>query len=174
MVSTYAVIPCVPLTDTEIIVFFYQCVARPVVAMRLYSRAWGPAHITEVLNNHRDVNYLRNTCSVKCVTAINKGKTAYGPEWAVEMAAAFKEADDARATDLIQLTGAEVDSDKLVDADIRSLAVGVKKFPELGKDGGLFTRCVRWCVEHDVAYTLSTVDKLAEQLAGTEIADPSQ
>jgi len=174
MVSPYAIIPSVPLTDTEVVVFFYQSVARPIVAMRLYARAWGPAHITEVLNDHRNVTYLRNTCSVKCITSINKGKKIFGPEWAVKMQEIFKEADDMKATDLIRFSDDENNSPKIVNADVRELAVGVKKMPELGKDGGIFTRCVEWCMQNDVAYTLSSVVNLAKDLQATELAAASE
>ncbi|KAL7773901.1 hypothetical protein CFE70_003868 [Pyrenophora teres f. teres 0-1] len=171
MVSSKAIIPNMPLTDTEIIVFFYQSVVRPVVAMRLYARSWGPVHITEALNTHRSADYLRNTCSVKCIASINKGKATYGVDWAANLQEAFKEADDAKATELIRFSDEELKTIKVVDADIRELAKGVDKMPKVGKDGGLFTKCVEYCVKHDVKYKLSNVVELAEKLRAEEVAE---
>ncbi|KAF1850663.1 uncharacterized protein K460DRAFT_350691 [Cucurbitaria berberidis CBS 394.84] len=161
---TYAQIPIVPLTDTEVIVYFFQSLARPIVALRLYARNWGPASIVDVLNEHRDISppYLRNTASVKCTTAIKKGRDKFGDEWEDAHREVFRKADDVKATDLIYLSGDEVDL--AVDYDVRSLSVGLRKHPKDGVDGGIFTRCVKYCHETGAPYTLFNVWQLAADL----------
>jgi hypothetical protein len=154
-------VPQVPLTDTEIIVYMFQSLARPPVALRLYSRQWGPAMIVDVLNSHRDIEggYLRNTCSVKCITAINRGKEKYGRDWADQFRTAVATADDLVATDLIRYYAEEMDN--VVDYDIRALGNGLKKHPAAGIDGGIFTRCVKYCIKYNAEYTLNNVHDLA-------------
>jgi hypothetical protein len=90
-----AMIPFLPLTDTEIIVYFFNSLCRPIVSLRLYARGWGPAAISDAINSHRVVKpaYLRNTCSVKCTTAIKKGIEKYGEEWDVVTRAKFQVKD---------------------------------------------------------------------------------
>ena len=51
-----------------------------------------------------------------------------------------------------------------VDYGMRSLCIGLKKHPEEGIDGGIFTRCVKYCEENDAAYSLSNVCELATDL----------
>ncbi|KAH7351386.1 hypothetical protein BKA66DRAFT_613719 [Pyrenochaeta sp. MPI-SDFR-AT-0127] len=157
-------IPLVPLTDTEIIVYFFQSLSRPVVALRLYSRNWGPASIVEVLNDHREIEppYLRNTCSVKCTTSIKKGKEKFGGNWEDSHREVFDKADDVKATDLIRLTDEELDC--AVNYDVRNLCIGLKKHPQEDVDGGIFTRCVKYCQENDAAYTIFDVWELAADL----------
>lgn len=164
--QTYAQVPPVPLTDTELIVFFFNSLSRPIVALRLYARKWGPAAISDVLNAHRSIDppYLRNTCSVKCTTAIKKGREQYGEVWENSHRTAFGGADDAKATDLIRLATDELNR-AAEDYDMRSLAVGLKKYPELGQDGGIFTRCVQYCHENKASYTLANVWELAKALS---------
>jgi hypothetical protein len=154
-------VPQVPLTDTEIIVYMFQSLARPPVALRLYSRQWGPAMIVDVLNAHRDIEggYLRNTCSVKCITAINRGKEKYGRDWAEQFRTAVANADDLVATDLIRYHADEMDN--VLDYDIRALGNGLKKHPAVGVDGGIFTRCVKYCIKYNAEYTLNNVHDLA-------------
>jgi hypothetical protein len=154
-------VPKVPLTDTEVIVYFFQSIARPPVALRLYSRHWGPAGIVEVLNAHRDIEggYLRNTCSVKCITAINRGKDKYGDEWEEQFRSQIEEADDVTATDMMQYRDDEMEG--VVDYEVCALNKGLLKHPEQGEDGGIFTRCVKYCIEHDAPYTLANVHELA-------------
>lgn len=173
MPPALAMVPNIPLTDTELIVYFYQSVARPAVALRLYSRGWGPAGIVDVLNTHRDIEggYLRNTCSVKCTTAINRGRTKYGPTWEADLARLFASADDLVATDLIRYSAAELPS--AVDYEIRALGTALRKYPEVGVDGGIFTRCVRYCVEQDGdgEWTLGNVHELAMALQKGEAGE---
>lgn len=160
----YVQIPIVPLTDTEVIVYFFKSLARPIVSLRLYARKWGPASIVAALNEHRDIEpkYLRNTCSVKCTTAIKKGNEKYGEEWEETHRIVFSEATDSKATDMIHLSGDEIEH--AVDYDLRSLSVGMIKHPKDGVDGGIFTRCVKYCDETGAAYTMSTVWQLAADL----------
>ncbi|KAF2127569.1 hypothetical protein P153DRAFT_398177 [Dothidotthia symphoricarpi CBS 119687] len=169
---TYVQFPQLPLTDTELIVYFYNSLARPIVALRLYARNWGPASIVQALNDHRviDPPYLRNTCSVKCTTAIKTGKRRFGDDWEEANRVVFVEASDDRATDLVRLSGADLDN--AVDYDVRALSVNLKKHPQ-GDDAGIFTRCVEYCQEHNAPYTLSNVSHLAMAIeAGTTPVHP--
>lgn len=164
MPPPYAQIPMVPLTDTEIIVYFFQSLSRPMVSLRLYARNWGPRNIVEVLHDHREIEppYLRNTCSVKCTTAIKKGKDKFGDDWERAYREVFSQAFDEQATDLVHLEDDELMH--AMDYDIRSLSVGIKKHPKLGVDGGIFTQCVQYCHEHNAPYTLNNVWQLAADL----------
>jgi hypothetical protein len=155
------IIPILPLTDSEVVVYFFQSLSRPMVALRLYARNWAPAHIADTLNAYREIEggYLRNTASVKCLTALRKGRTIYGEDWDQLSRPLFESANDLRCTDLMQLTPAEQAT--AVDWDIRSLAMDLKKWPTVNVDGGIFTRCVQYCVENNAAYTLKNVHELA-------------
>jgi hypothetical protein len=161
MPPSNAVIPMLPLTDTEVVVYFFQSLSRPIVALRLYARNWGPAHIADALNSHREIEggYLRNTASVKCLTAIKKGRSIFGPDWDQVQRPFLESANDLRCTDLMQLSPTEAAN--AVDFDIRSLTMNLKKHPELGVDGGIFTRCVMYCVKNNAPYTLRNVHELA-------------
>jgi hypothetical protein len=163
---TFAQLPPLPITDTEIIVYFFNALARPIVSLRLYAREWGPSQICDALNSHRKVEpeYLRNTCSVKCTTAIKKGREKYGEEWETTNRTIFEDkvgCGDAKATDMVRLTPDELHL--AVDFDIRALCNGLIKHPS-DEDGGIFTRCVKWCQENDAAYKLSDVWELASDL----------
>ncbi|KAA8611639.1 hypothetical protein PtrSN002B_010947 [Pyrenophora tritici-repentis] len=162
MVSSKALIPNVPLTDTEVIVFFYQTTARPVVALRLYARGWGPAKIADVLTVHRGGEYLRNSCSVKCTASIKKGKKNCGEDWLNLIKEAFEVADDAKATELIRYGDREMKLLKIVDAKIKSLAKGVINMPKVGKGAGLFTKYVEYCAENELDFRLSQTEELSE------------
>ncbi|KZM28766.1 hypothetical protein ST47_g94 [Ascochyta rabiei] len=153
-------LPMVPLTDTEVIVYFFNSLSKPMVSLRLYARGWGPASIVQALNDHREVEppYLRNTCSVKCTTAIKSGKRQYGNEWEEEQRAVYAEADDCKATDLIR-----PDDDESVDYYIRALCANLKQHPD-GENAGIFTACVKYCAEHNAPYTTSNVWQLAVDL----------
>jgi hypothetical protein len=150
----------VPLTDTEVIVYFFNSLSKPVVSLRLYARGWGPASIVQSLNDHREVEppYLRNTCSVKCTTAIKNGRKLYGEDWEPEHRAVFAEADDCRATDLIR-----ADEHETVNYYIRALGDNLKQHPS-GADAGIFTACVKYCIENQAAFTMSNVHELAVAL----------
>jgi hypothetical protein len=163
---TYAQLPLLPLTDTEVIVYFFNALVRPIVSLRLYAREWGPLQICETLNSHRSVEpeYLRNTCSVKCTTAIKKGREKYGELWEPTNRAIFEDrvrCTDDKATDMIRLAPDELHL--AVDFDIRALCNGLKKFPN-DRDGGIFTRCVKYCQENETNYKLSNVWELASDL----------
>ncbi|KAF1912959.1 hypothetical protein BDU57DRAFT_456953, partial [Ampelomyces quisqualis] len=162
---TNALLPLLPLTDTEIIVYFFNALCRPIVSLRLYARGWGPAAINDALNSHRVIEpaYLRNTCSVKCTTAIKKGIEKYGEKWDVINRAVFQDKDmsDSRATDLIKLDDDE--KAKATDFYLRDLCYGLRKHPG-EHDGGIFTRCVKYCEENNASYKLSNVWKLATNL----------
>jgi hypothetical protein len=161
----YAHIPLLPLTDTELIVYMFNSLCRPIVSLRLYARGWGPAAISDVVNTHRVVQpaYLRNTCSVKCTTAIKKGVEMYGEQWSITNRTIFQ--DDAtlddKATDMIRLGPDEQRS--AADYEIRALCNGLKKHPD-ETEGSIFTRCVKYCEETNAPYMLSDVFELASDL----------
>ena len=159
--ASTALIPLMPLTDTEIIVYFFQSLARPIVSLRLYARNWGPSNICDTLNAHRAIEggYLRNTASVKCTTAIKRGKEKFGDAWADELRDVFAHADDIQATDLMQLN--EEERAVATDFRVRDLSKELKMHPQMGVDGGVFTECVKWCVEKRAGYTLANVHELA-------------
>ncbi|KAF3052351.1 hypothetical protein E8E11_010580 [Didymella keratinophila] len=158
-------LPMVPLTDTEVVVYFFNSLSRPVVSLRLYARGWGPASIVQCLNNHRDVHppYLRNTASVKCTTAIKLGEKLYGPTWEAEYRAVFATAEDPKATDLIR-----ADDKVTVDYEIRALGAALKQHPA-EEEGGIFTECVKYCIEHDAPYALSNIHQLAIDLQNGDV-----
>ncbi|KAH9871111.1 hypothetical protein J1614_006685 [Plenodomus biglobosus] len=164
MPPAFVEIPAMPLTDTEVIVYFFQSLSRPAVALRLYSREWGPRNIVDALHAHRSIDppYLRNTCSVKCTTAIKLGRAKFGDEWEDNLKAKFREATDGLATDLMRHDGKE--SSQPLNYYVRNLCVGLIKHPEVGVDGGLFTRCVIYCHQTHAPYTLFNVWQLAEDL----------
>jgi hypothetical protein len=151
-------LPLVPITDVELIVYFFNSLSRPVVSLRLYARSWGPASIVQALNEHRAIDppYLRNTCSVKCTTAMKNGKKMFGENWEAPFRAVIAGADDGRATDMIRIP----DDEKSVDYYMRALCTNLKQHPS-GESAGIFTQCVKYCVENDASYTLSNVHKLA-------------
>lgn len=163
----YAQFPLVPITDSEIVIFFFNSLARPVVSLRLYARGWGPAAICDMLNAHRVIEpeYLRNTVSVKCTTAIKLGRRRYGDQWEEYHRGEFKDMKDDRATDRVRLSEDELPYAQ--DFDIRALCNGLRKFPD-ENDGGIFTDCVKWCQANNSAHTLANVWELAVDLdAGT-------
>lgn len=152
--------PAVPLTDTELIVFFFNSVSRPIVALRLSSRNWGPSDVTDVLNEHRHITppYLRNTCCAKSRAAIRRGKDMYGDVWEKDNCEYFASADDAAATDAIRLSGGELDHE--VACDVDGLLIDLKKYPE-GHGAGIFTQSVKWCAERDVNMNVHLLCKVA-------------
>jgi hypothetical protein len=165
MPPAFVVLPDMPLTDTEIIVYFFSSVSRPVVATRLYSRKWGPKAIATVLNEHRDIDppYLANTCSVKCSAAIKKGQSEFGMKWHEACSEMFLNADDKEATHALRFLDDEIN--KASDFDMRDLSEGIKKHPALDNgDGGIFTQCVMYCQEHNLSFMLSNAPQLAEAL----------
>jgi len=161
----YTEMPMTPLTDEELIVFFFNATSRPIVALRLYSRGWAPNRITEVLNKHRDVKpsgYHRNTCSVRCTTAIRRGIEAHGTEWEQDMARFFKAADDLAATEALRLDKDE----KVYGCDFPVLRFqndSLTKYPE-GKSKGIFTDCVQWILDNNKNIMLSQVHIVAAAL----------
>lgn len=163
-------IPLLPLTDAEIIVFFFNSLARPIVSLRLYANKWGPKSICEVLNEHRDIEplYLRNTCSVKCTTAIKNGRDRFGPDWEEKNRALLAGSDTCKATDMIRLAEDDVDL-RIADWDLRDFCNGLKKFPALGDAGGLFTQCVQYCFENDYVCKLSNILDFAMKLDAGEL-----
>ena len=169
---TFTIVPAIPLTDKELVVFFFNAVSRPVVAIRLYERNWGPARICDTLNEHRAISppYLRNTCGVKCVTAIKRGNEKWGPGWDVELRELFHDGDDNAATDAIRVQ--EDECDEPLDIDILELLNGLAKWPENDEHGtgaGIFTKCVQYCAERHLHWRLSSIHRLALALeAGRE------
>jgi hypothetical protein len=161
----HAQIPALPLTDTEIIVYFFNSLCRPIVSLRLYARGWGPAAISDTINSYREIAppYLRNTCSVKCTTAIKKGIERYGRDWEDSNRTVFQDhtMTDEEATDIIRLGPDE--SHLAVDFYLRDLCHGLRNHPS-EDDAGVFTRCVIFCQENNAAYKLSDVQDLAADL----------
>jgi hypothetical protein len=156
-------IPLIPLTDTELIVFFFNALQRPMVSLRLYARNWGPAKITHVLNEYRDIKpdgYHRNTCSVKCTTAIKRGREKFGDEWESYWSNFFLAADNADATDAVRLQDYELKSQvRAADYRVLDLFKGLKKFPNQ-EDTGIFSTAVEWCSLNQVDIGLSLIHKV--------------
>lgn len=163
-----AALPMLPITDTEIIVYFFNSLSRPIVSLRLYANGWGPKEICAVLNSHREIDppYLRNTCSVKCTTAIKKGRERNGENWEVNNRALFDCAGVDQATDLIRLV--DEDAAAATDFNVLDLCIGLKAHPRVGSDGGIFTKCVQYCQDHGSLYKLSNVSELAAVLEAEE------
>ncbi|KAF2004719.1 hypothetical protein P154DRAFT_571925 [Amniculicola lignicola CBS 123094] len=156
------VIPPVPLTDGEIIIYFFNSIARSIVALRLYSRGWTPSRITDLLNKHRraEYPYLKNTCSIKCTGALKNGKNIYGEEWMVKNRAVFSTADDIKATDMLR-TG---DQKPLTEnCDVSDMLKGLDMHAE-GDNEGIFTLCVKYCVEKNIKCRISELDRIANEL----------
>jgi hypothetical protein len=161
-----------PLTNVEVIAYFFNSLSRPMVALRLYAQNEGPASITSILNEHRNTKppYLRNTCSVKCVTAIRRGKELYGPQWEGEYRALFenamkiddKEAGLLKATELIRIP--EEESEDATDIDVLELLNGLSQHPKEGEGRGWFTVCVAYCEENRLHWPLSEIHVLAAEL----------
>jgi hypothetical protein len=164
--------PQMPLTNVELIVYFFNSISRPVVALRLYAQNEGPASITAILNEHRNTKppYLRNTCSVKCVTAIRRGKELYGPQWELQYRAMFvdamemqdKESGLLKATELIRIP--EEESEDATDIDVLELLRGLSKHPQENDGRGWFTSCVEYCEENRLHWPLSEIHVLAAEL----------
>lgn len=121
--------------------------------------------------------YLRNTCSVKCTTAIKKGVEKYGANWDAANRVTFQDSatDDAKATDMIRLADDEVEN--AVDFELRELCNGLRKHPGEG-DAGVFTQCVQFCQQSGADYKLSNVWKLVNdwnaRINPSLTADPAQ
>lgn len=85
---------------------------------------------------------------------MKNGRKKFGNNWEEEYRATFATADDGRATDLIRPEG-----EKTVDYYVRALGTNLKGFPTDG--AGIFTRCVKYCIENNASYTMSNVHLLA-------------
>ncbi|KAF2258047.1 hypothetical protein CC78DRAFT_549442 [Lojkania enalia] len=164
--------PNIELTDKEILVYFFNSLVRPIVALRLRARDWGPAAMTNVLNSHRDIYppYLRNTCSVKCTTALKRGKDKHGNQWYETTAEKLAGANDIEATVMCRITQDE--TDEAFDINVLDLVSFLKKHPA-GEGAGVFTRCVIWCEEHQINWPLSKVNELAAALNSGRMPVPS-
>lgn len=158
-------IPIVPLSDEEIIVFFFNHVQWPMVSLRLYARGKTPAKIVEILNEHREMQaggYRRNTCCVRCTAAIKRGERHYGPNWKGEWTRFFQSEDDAKATDAMvqaKWNPRKADQDY---SNVLNLIEGLKKFPksEAGETG-YFTKALKWCYKHNKNVPLSAIFPIA-------------
>ncbi|KAH7128611.1 hypothetical protein B0J11DRAFT_613773 [Dendryphion nanum] len=170
LVPANTIIPRVPLTDLEIVVYFFNSLSRPLVACRLYARGWGPAKITDIINAHRQCSppFLRNTCSVKCITAQRKGMRTY-PNWD-SYPSKFSIASDAEATELIRIKPEEMGA---TDVDVLDMMKGLKKHAEGNEDEGtytgIFTECVKYLNARQMSYPLSEIHNLADMLQHGEI-----
>ncbi|KAF1965401.1 hypothetical protein BU23DRAFT_604241 [Bimuria novae-zelandiae CBS 107.79] len=156
-------LPLVPLTDVELIVFFYNSSSRPIIAVRLYARG-GPKVIAKVINEHRIVNpdgYKRNTCSVHCNKGVKSFISMHGEGWKKKVCEYFKTANDAQATDTIRHKTEELRD--TCDFPVLGLFRDLIKMP--GDDqAGIFTECVRWCKDNKVDAMVSDVHLIAEAL----------
>jgi hypothetical protein len=165
-------LPQMPLTNVEVIAYFFNSLSRPMVALRLYAQNEGPASITGILNQHRNTKppYLRNTCSVKCVTAIRRGKELYGPEWEGKYRALFEDAMEMedkdtglmKATELIRIPDEE--SEDATDIDVLELLNGLSQHPKENEGRGSFTACVEYCEANRLHWPLSEIHVLAAEL----------
>jgi hypothetical protein len=156
-------LPLVPLTDVEIIVFFYNSSSRPVVSVRLYARG-GPNVIAQIINEHRVVKpdgYKRNTCSVHCNKAVKTFIRANGEERKKQMSDFFETASDVEATDAIR--NEETELPTTCDFPMLGLLNDLIKFPS-GGQAGIFTDCVRWCKDNQVDVKVSQAHLIAHAL----------
>ncbi|KAF2731317.1 hypothetical protein EJ04DRAFT_13237 [Polyplosphaeria fusca] len=164
VVGTYVQLPeNFPISDGEMIVYFFSSVARPVVALRLRSRGWTPTYITNILNGHRHISprYLANTCSIKINTAIRRGIETHGQDWHDRTKEAFMNADDEEANALCVIRPEEYAVP--FDCDILALCRGLTKYAPAG-EGGIFTICVEYCIEHRLSWPLSRVVYLRDMM----------
>lgn len=164
-------LPLVPLTDVELIVFFYNSTSRPIVSVRLYARG-GPNVIAQIINDHRIVRpdgYKRNTCSVHCNKAVKTFIGTCGEDSKKQMSDFFETAGDEEATDAIRHQKDEMN--KTCDYAVLHLFQDLIKLPAAGY-GGIFTECIRWCRDNQVDARLSQVHLIAEALI--EGTDPRE
>ncbi|KAF2450300.1 hypothetical protein P171DRAFT_516214 [Karstenula rhodostoma CBS 690.94] len=161
-------LPLVPLTDVEIIVFFYNSSSRPIVAVRLYARG-GPNVIAQIINEHRVVNpdgYKRNTCSVHCNKAVKTFIRTNGEDRKKQISDFFEAAGDLEATDAIRHEESELST--TCDFPILGLFRDLIKLPS-GGQAGIFTECARWCQENQIDAQVSQAHLIADALAnGTD------
>lgn len=156
-------LPLVPLTDVEIIVFFYNSSSRPIVAVRLYARG-GPNVIAQIINEHRVVNpdgYKRNTCSVHCNKAVKTFIRMNGEDRKKQMSAFFEAAGDLEATNAIRHEECELNT--TCDFPMLGLFRDLIKLPS-GRQAGVFTECARWCQDNQVDAQVSQAHLIAEAL----------
>lgn len=156
-------LPLVPLTDVELIVFFYNSTIRPIVSVRLYARG-GPNWIAKMINEHRVVKpegYKRNTCSVHCNKAVKTFISMHGEEWKTKTSEYFMTANDEQATDTIRQRGEELTN--ACDFPVLDLFKDLIKFPG-EHQSGIFTHSIRWCRENNVNAMVSQVHLIAEAL----------
>lgn len=156
-------LPLVPLTDVELIVFFYNSTSRPIVSVRLYARG-GPNIIAQVINDHRVVNpdgYKRNTCSVHCNKAVKTFIRENGEETKKKISDFFEVAGDVEATDAIRHDESELSN--TCDFAVLDLFKDLIKFPSDGQ-AGIFTDCIRWCQDNQVGAKMSQVHLIGEAL----------
>ncbi|PSN71432.1 hypothetical protein BS50DRAFT_283095 [Corynespora cassiicola Philippines] len=169
MVPANTQLPLIPVTDLELVIYFYNLVSRPMVALRLYARGWGPARITNALNKYRkpDPPYLRNTCTVKCNTAFRRGKEMYGEDWHEANHEKFQHVDDCDATDILYDS---IKGNDLCDPDLLEVANGLVEYPDDVELGPL-TKCIRYCVENGIHCPVSRAHELAMGLEGGEMPE---
>lgn len=156
-------LPLVSLTDHELIVFFYNSTARPIVAVRLYARG-GPGWISGIINEHRvvkPVGYKRNTCSVHCNKAVKAFIKAHGEDWKVKVSTYFETADDEHATETIRHRGDELKDS--CDYPVLDLFQDLIKYPD-DDHSGVFTTAIRWCRDNNVNALVSQVHLIVEAL----------
>lgn len=160
-------LPLVPLTDVELIVFFYNSTARPIVAVRLYARG-GPNWIAQTINEHREVKpegYKRNTCSVHCNKSVKAFIRQHGEEWKRKVSEYFEKADDEQATETIRHHDNELAD--TCDFPVLGLFKDLHKLPG-EHHRGVFTKCIRWCRDNKVNAKVSQIHLIAEALAKDE------
>ena len=157
----------VPLTDVELIVFFYNSTARPIVAVRLYARG-GPNWIAQIINEHREVKpegYKRNTCSVHCNKSVKAFIRLHGEEWKKKVSEYFESADDEQATETIRHRDHELAD--TCDFPVLGLFKDLKKLPG-EHHRGIFTQCIGWCRDNKVNAKVSQIHLIAGALSEGE------
>ena len=162
MPSLNTIIPEMPLTDTEIIVYFFLSLSRPLVALRMKARFLGPTRIANILNEHREFQplpYKHNSVLYKLTRAKEQGIEAYGVKWQSDTLTRFRAAhDDKELTDLMRFLPGEFY--KTQDPDVLEICSdGFRRLPE-GEGAGPFTHCVRWCKENNYSCKLSKIHEV--------------
>ncbi|OCK77630.1 hypothetical protein K432DRAFT_115153 [Lepidopterella palustris CBS 459.81] len=146
----------VPMKDVEILVYCFNHITHPLVALRIMDNGWRPSEICEILNSHRDIEppYLANTVTNKLKAVMARGKALYGENW--------PPADRAPRVDQ-SIDDLRINDGKAQDCEIRAFAEGIKAHP-YGHNAGLFTKCVKYCANNNDDTKVSEIHKIVEIL----------
>jgi hypothetical protein len=148
---------------TNIGSYFFECLTRPSVAIRLIARDWTASRVTVLLNESRiiDPPYLSNTTSHKLRTAKRLAGDTFGEGTVEYLTEQFKIADDERATQLCMIQPEE--NLEPTDCNLLSLCRGLRTNAQ-GRAGGsgMLTECIDFCRENIISWPLSKVEDLHE------------